>query len=46
MRVEAGSNPIGAGLQKPVFVWVPFVSGNVVVAQKFMKLLLDVRDAD
>lgn len=33
---EAGKIPIGAGLQKPVAIWVPFVSGRVVVAQKFI----------
>jgi hypothetical protein len=46
IRFTAGIKPIGAELQDPVTTWVPLVRGNVVVAQKFMKLLLDVRDPD
>ena len=36
--------PIGAALHEPCLTCCPFVKGNLTVAQKFMKLLLDVRD--
>jgi hypothetical protein len=46
IRVEAGITPMGAGLQKPVLCWVPSESGSLDVAQKLIKLFVDVREAD
>lgn len=37
--------PIGAALHEPVLIWVPFVSGRLVVAQKLMKLFEEVAEA-
>lgn len=41
-----GMAPMGAGLQEPDLICWPFVLGRLVnVAQKLMKLLVDVREA-
>ena len=45
MFVVAAMIPMGAGLQEPVLIWRPFVSGSLVVSQKLIKLLVDVKDA-
>ena len=45
MFVVAAMMPMGAGLQEPVLIWRPFVSGSLVVSQKLIKLLVDVKDA-
>lgn len=46
MFVVAAMIPIGAGLQEPVLICCPFVIGLLgTVAQKLMKLLLEVREA-
>lgn len=46
MLVVAAMIPIGAGLQEPVVICLPFVIGRLgTVKQKLMKLLLEVSDA-
>ena len=46
MFVFAAMTPIGAGLHDPVSICLPLVMGRVgTVAQKLMKLLLEVREA-
>ncbi len=39
----AGRTPIGAGLQLPVSICLPFVIGRFTVAQKLIKLFADVK---
>jgi len=46
MFLEDAIMPIGAGLQEPVLICLPFVIGKLTVAQMFMKLLCEVRDGD
>lgn len=45
MLSEEGMTPMGAGLQEPPAICWPLVIANFVVAQKLMKLLVDVFDA-
>jgi len=46
IAVVAGITPIGAGLHDPVLICWPFVIGKFgTVAQKLMKLFVDVREA-
>lgn len=46
MFAVEGMIPMGAGLQEPVVICLPFVMGRLgTVAQKLMKLLLEVSEA-
>ena len=45
MFVELAIRPIGIGLHEPVLTCWPLVIGLPVVAQKLMKLLVDVNEA-
>lgn len=45
MLSTEGMTPIGAGLQDPVVICLPFVMGRFgTVKQKLMKLFVDVKD--
>lgn len=45
MLSTEGIIPMGAGLQEPVATCLPSVMGCLVVAQKLIKLLVDVKEA-
>lgn len=45
MLLLAAMTPMGAGLHEPVVICLPLVIGRLVVAQKLMKLLLEVKEA-